>query len=148
MPTTQLYREIRSPAVHHILQTHIQKLIDWSNKCQMNFNTSKCYLLTITHKPKPRENHLKPVHLSSKLSPISRRNHRCQAILDTSSKSAKTLCLLKRKLYPVKPKVKEAAYNILVRPILEYGAIVWNPHTQNNIDTLREKKCIEVPPDS
>ena len=25
---------------------------------------------------------------------------------------------------------------MLVRPKLEYGAIAWNPHTQNNIDTL------------
>ena len=44
-----VYREIRSPADHHILQTDIQKLTDWSNKWQMNFNTSKCHLLTITH---------------------------------------------------------------------------------------------------
>ena len=50
-----VYREIRSPADHHILQTDIQKLTDWSNKWQMNFNTSKCHLLTITHKPKPSE---------------------------------------------------------------------------------------------
>ena len=43
--------EIRSPADHHILQTDIQKLTDWSNKWQINFN--KCHLLTITYKPKP-----------------------------------------------------------------------------------------------
>ena len=56
-----------------------------------------------------------------------------------SSKSAKTLGLLKRTLYPAKPKVKEAAYNMLVRPKLEYGAVAWNPHTQNNnIDTLEK----------
>ena len=50
-----VYREIRSPADHHILQTDIQKLTDWSNKWQMNFNTSKCHLFTITHKPKPSD---------------------------------------------------------------------------------------------
>ncbi len=27
---------------------------------------------------------------------------------------------------------------MLVRPKLEYGAIAWNPHTQNNIDTLEK----------
>ena len=32
------------------------------------------------------------------------------------TKSAKTLGLLKRTLYPAKPKVREAAYNMLVRP--------------------------------
>ena len=52
-----VYREIRSPADHQILQTDIQILTDWSKKWQMNFNTSKCHLLTIrpTHKPKPSE---------------------------------------------------------------------------------------------
>ena len=59
-------------------------------------------------------------------------------IHSTASKSAKTLGLLKRTLYPAKPKVKEAAYNMLVRPKLEYGAIAWNPHTKNNIDTLEK----------
>ena len=27
---------------------------------------------------------------------------------------------------------------MLARPKLEYGAIAWNPHTQNNIDTLEK----------
>ena len=27
---------------------------------------------------------------------------------------------------------------MLVRPKLEYGAIAWNPHTQNNIDTMEK----------
>ena len=50
-----VYREIRSPADHDILQTDIKKLTDWSNKWQMKFNTSKCHLLTITHKSKPSQ---------------------------------------------------------------------------------------------
>ena len=127
---------------HHILQTDIQKLTDWSNKWQMNFNTSKCHLLTITHKPKPSE-----FNCTISNQPISRVNSHpyldeklswIKHIQSTASKSAKTLGLLKRTLYPAKPKVKEAAYNMLVRPKLEYGAIGWNPHTQNNINTLEK----------
>ena len=139
-----IYREIRSPAYHHILQTDIQKLTDWSNKCQMNFNTSKCYLLI---RPKPSE-----FTCTISNQPISRVNHHphilgvtidaklswSKYIQSTASKSAKTLGLLKRTLYPAKPKVKEAAYNMLVRPTLEYGSIAWNPHSQTNIDTLEK----------
>ena len=112
----------------------------------MNFNTSKCHLLTITHKPKPSE-----FTYTIANQPISRVNSHpylgvtidaklswTKHIHSTASKSAKTLGLLKRTLYPAKPKVKEAAYNMLVRPKLEYGAIAWNPHTQNNIDTLEK----------
>ena len=141
-----VYREIRSPADHQILQTDIQMLTDWSKKWQINFNTSKCHLLTITHKPKPSE-----FTYTISNQPISRVNSHpylgvtidaklswSKHIQGTASKSAKTLGLLKRTLYPAKPKVREAAYNMLVRPKLEYGSIAWSPHTQNNIDTLEK----------
>ena len=97
-----VYREIRSPAE----QADIQKLTDWSNKWQMNFNTSKCHLLTITHKPKPIEF---PYTIANQ--PISRENSHpylggtidaklswTKHIQSTASKSAKTLGLLKRTL--------------------------------------------------
>ena len=122
-----VYREIRSPADHQILQTDIQMLTDWSKKWQMNFNTSRCHLLTITHKPKPSEF----TYTISNQS-ISRVNSHpylgvtidaklswSKHIQGTASKSAKTLGLLKRTLYPAKPKVMEAAYNMLVRPKLD-----------------------------
>ena len=113
----------------------------------MNFNTSKCHLLTITHKPKPSEftytisnQHIYRVNSHQYLgvtidAKLSWSKHNIQG---TASKSAKTLGLLKRTLYPAKPKVREAAYNMLVRPKLEYGSIAWSPHTQNNIDTLEK----------
>ena len=115
-----VYRDIRSPADHHILQTDIQKLTDWSNKWQINFNTSKCHLLTITHKHKPSE-----FTYTIANQPISRVNSHpylgvtmyvklpwTKHVQSTASKSAETLGLLKRNLYPAKPKVKEAAYNM------------------------------------
>ena len=100
-----VYREIRSPADHHILQTDIQKLTDWSNKWQINFNTSKCHLLTITHKPKPSE-----FTYTIANQPISRVNSHpylgvtidaklswTKHIHSTASKSAKTLGLRQTK---------------------------------------------------
>ena len=145
LPMTQLYIERSDHRKdHHILQGDIQKLTDWSNKWQINFNTSKCHLLIITHKTKPSE-----FTYTISNQPISRVNSHpylgvtidaklswSKHIRSTASKSAKTLGLLKRTLYPAKPKVKEAACNMLVRPKLEYGSIARSPHTQHNIDTL------------
>ena len=121
-----VYRGIRSTTDHHILQTDIQKLTDWSNKWQMNFNTSKCHLLTITHKPNPSE-----FTYTISNQPMSRVNSHpylsltidaklswTKHIQSTASESAKKLGLLKRTLYPTKPKVKEAAYNMLVRLVI------------------------------
>ena len=58
-------------------------------------------------------------HLPGKFSPICRHNPvslslDSKHIQSRASKSAKTLGLLKRTLYPAKLKVKEAAYNMLV----------------------------------
>ena len=109
----------------------------------MNFNTLKCHLLTITHKPKPSE-----FTYTIANQPISRVDSHpylgvtIDAKLSWTKQHSIQICqdtwLLKRTLYPAKPKVKEAAYNMLVRQKLEYGAIAWNPHTQNNIDTLEK----------
>ena len=129
-----------------IQQTDIHKLTDWSNKWQMEFNTSKCHLLTITQKSKPSQftytisnqpisqinsNPYLGIIIDSKLSWTKH-------VRTTASKSAQTLGLLKRMLHPAKPKVKEAAYNMSIRPKLGYVATAWNPHAQNNIDTLEK----------
>ena len=103
-----VYREIRSPADHHILQTDIQKLTDWSNKWQMNFNTSKCQLLTITHKPKPSEFTYtiasQPISRVNSHPYRSRCNHKCQTILDQAySKHSIQICQDKCLVYSNEP---------------------------------------------
>ena len=55
VPDPQLYIEKYDHPQTITYYKQTQKLTDWSNKWQMNFNTSKCHLLTITHKPKPSE---------------------------------------------------------------------------------------------
>ena len=45
------------------------------------------------------------------------------------------------------PDVKEAAYKELVRPVLEYGNSVWDPHThglQEELDFYGPKSCGKV----
>ena len=44
--------------------------------------------------------------------------------------------MIKRTLRPCKPDVKETAYNMLVRPKLEYASPIWNPHTTTQIKHL------------
>ena len=45
------------------------------------------------------------------------------------TKAYRTLGFLMRNLYSCPPDVKQAAYKGLVRPVLEYGSSVWDPHT-------------------
>ena len=46
------------------------------------------------------------------------------------TKANRTLGFLRRNLFSCPRDVKEAAYKGLVRPVLEYGSSVWDPHTK------------------
>ena len=59
-------------------------------------------------------------------------------ITDITSKSSKVLGMIQRTLGPGKPNVKETAYNMLVRPKLEYASPIWNPHTTIQIKHLEK----------
>ncbi|KAK2174382.1 hypothetical protein NP493_805g02028 [Ridgeia piscesae] len=97
----------------------------------MNFNIAKCHLLRITQKRKPShftytitnqpisqvESHpYLGITIDSKLS-WSKHIH------TTTSQCARTLGLLKFTLHPATPKVKETAYNMLIKPKLEYATV-------------------------
>ena len=43
------------------------------------------------------------------------------------------LKMVRRTLGPCKPEVKDTAYNMLVRPKLEYASAIWNQHTSSQI---------------
>ena len=117
-----IYRKISSKTDHEILQTDLSQLQAWSDKWQMEFNVSKCV-------------HLIGVKLDSKLTWT---NH----VTDISSKSSKTLGMIKRTIGPCKPEVKQTAYNMLIRPKLEYSSPIWNPHTFSQVNSLeRVQHC-------
>ena len=50
--------------------------------------------------------------------------------ISTKAKANRTLGFLRRNLFSCPQDVKEAAYKGLVRPVLEYGSSVWDPHTK------------------
>ena len=50
-------------------------------------------------------------------------------ISNICTKANRTLGFLRRTLFSCPQNVKEAAYKGMVRPILEYGSSVWDPHT-------------------
>ena len=57
-------------------------------------------------------------------------------ITEITPKSSKVLGMVKITLGPCKPEVKDTAYNMLVRPKLEYASPIWNPHTSSHINHL------------
>ena len=57
-------------------------------------------------------------------------------IRNVCSKANRTLGFLRRNLFSCPQDVKEAAYKSMVRPILEYGSTVWDPHCNGLNDEL------------
>ena len=139
-----IYRKINSNIDHQILQTDLIQLEKWSDKWHMQFNISKCVHLPITNKTKPSSHQYSlfgqplskvtshaylGVKLDSKL-------FWAKHITEITTKSSKVLGMVKRTLGPSKPEVKDTAYNMLVRPKLEYASPIWNPHTSSQINRL------------
>ena len=63
-------------------------------------------------------------------------------ISNVCTKANRTLGFLRRNLYSCPPDVKEAAYEGLLRPVLEYGSSVWDPHThglQEELEKVRNR---------
>ena len=54
----------------------------------------------------------------------------------TVKKANQVRCFLQRNLRSCNSEIKAQSYKIYVRPILEYGSIVWDPYTETNIKKL------------
>ena len=132
-----LYRRIESKTDQKLLQTDLDSLVKWSKDWGMHFNSQKCHALTVTLKTRPikfaynlsgqnlesvKSHPYLGVILDSKLSWTPHIN----SVVAKASRSLNFLC---RNLHNCPPHVKETAYNVYVRPQLEYASQVWSPQT-------------------
>ena len=146
-----LYRQIKSPEDHAILQKDLNHLQTWADTNKMEFHPAKCQVLRFTNKRKPSQAEYKiqnttlarvdsakylGVILDSKLNWSNQISAAC-------GKASRTLSFLQRNLYFCPTGVKEKCVNTLVRPVLEYGCCVWDPHQANHIEQLEkvQRRC-------
>ena len=52
------------------------------------------------------------------------------------NKASKTLGLFQRTLHAAPPQVRQTAYEVLVRPTLEFDTCAWATHTKTGIQTI------------
>ena len=139
-----LYRIVNSTSDASHLQWDLNQLCRWADDWQMDFNPSKCYVLSITRKRVPLSypytingvqlEHVKNhPYLGLELdSTLSWNPH----MKNTLTKSQRTLNLLRRNLHDCSPKTKETAYKTLVRPTLEYASSAWDPYVGKQVKKL------------
>ena len=141
---TLLFKAIKTDKDQQYLQTDLSSLEQWEAMWQMEFNPSKCTVIQISKRqPKPSSYILHNVTLdtveNSKYLGVTFNNHLTwqDHINATTTKAMKVLGFLRRNLHDCSCKVKAASYSTMVRPILEYSAVVWDPHLE------KEKKLLE-----
>jgi hypothetical protein len=136
-----LYREIRNFQDHLRLQADLSKLEVWAQNWGMRFNASKCYVLPTKDTSKyfyrlngeilkhVEHNPYLGIQISADLKWGTHINMMCK-------KARSTLGFLRRNLGTCPPKCRHMAYISLLRSKLEYGAVVWDPYLQQDIDRI------------
>ena len=138
------YREIKDIEDTLKLQKDIDRLGVWARKWGMRFQPVKCNMMQLTNKHNKiqasytlegtvLENVDSIKYLGVTITSDLKWNSH---IRNVCSKASRTLGFLRRNLFSCPQDVKEAAYKSLVRPILEYGSTVWDPHYNGLNDEL------------
>ena len=110
----------------------------------MQFNPTKCVVLTVTNKLSPITsqyklyNHLLAHVSEAKYLGLTLDKHlNFNKHIDVTCKKANaSLAFIRRNTYFCNRNVKIDAYKTYVLPIMEYAAFVWSPHTSQNINKL------------
>ena len=139
-----LYRPIHSPRDQLLLQQDLAALETWAEDWGMRFNVSKCYLMSIHRSKHPYSSHFKlDNHILEQVEEnpyLGLTMHKslkwASHIYKISNKANSVLGFIKRNLKHANRDLKELAYTSLVRSILEYSSIVWDPFYQKDIDRL------------
>lgn len=128
------------------LQKDVDELCNWLNNYSLTLNAKKCKSLLISRKKQPIE---APV-INVKGHPLERVTaYKYLGILITSdlswsshiqaitTKARKQTGMLYRRFYNnSQPSTLKTLYIALIRPLLEYGVPVWDPHLRKDINLL------------
>lgn len=139
-----IYREIKSEADHLALMNDLLKLQEWSSRWQMVFKPEKCFVMSITNRTNPslytysmNNTPLTLVESWTYLGAIIDSKLNWNQHIEHVRKSAqRSLNVIQRTLHAAPSKIKQMAYQTLVRPKLEYASAAWSPHTTTNINKL------------
>ena len=143
---TLVYLTVNTQDDAHRLQADLNKLAEWGQRWLMEFNAKKCQVLRVTRRRhivehqytlhgKELETCTSAKYLGITISSYLRWN---KHVDEVCSKANKTLGFLRRNLRVSSPKLKTLAYFSLVRPLVEYAAPAWDPHTDRNINKLQK----------
>ena len=146
-----LYRRITSAQDCTSLQEDLDRLQEWESKWKMEFHPSKCQILRVTNKRKQvvgqyniRGHNLEVVNSAKYLGLHIDQKLNFNSHVDTTVKKANSVTgFLRRNFRHCNRHIKQATYFTYVRPVVEYAATAWDPHTQRNINKIEmvQRRC-------
>ena len=148
---TKLFQPIRTPKDSKQLQHALSCTADWSNDCNLKFNSSKCKVLTVSRRKHPFQT---SYHLGTELHRVVREvdlgitvtsNLSWNAhIKDLVSKANKMLGLLRRTCPLLTDHtIRRTLYPSLVKSQLSYATQVWSPTLHNSKANLENLERVQ-----
>jgi len=141
-----LYRTIQDVQDTTILQADLNHLQEWEAESLMDFNPSKCEVITLTKKTKP-VTCTYTIHNT----PLATVNCAQYLGLNITSKLSGITTLTPSpsvwhsRNFPSCPtQIREQCYMTLVRPQLEYASSVWDNSVQRNIQKVESVQSAET----
>ena len=144
---SKVFRNINSFHDCMDLQAQLDNVVKWSRDWKLNFNATKCKIMSITRKILPFNYHyhingtpLERVRSMNDLGIMVQDNLLWdEHIRNIVAKAKRTLFFIQRSIGFHAPfKAKLTLYTSLVRSQLEYGSVVWAPTTKQNILLLEK----------
>jgi len=128
---------------HITLQNDLNNLEKWASTWGMSFNATKCYILSVkkstTYFYRLNNTILKEVennpYLGLSISNDLKWTNHINNICNKASSTVGFICL---NLKHSPAKYRHTAYISLFRSTLEYGAIIWDPYLQSDIDKIEK----------
>ncbi|XP_065895940.1 uncharacterized protein [Dysidea avara] len=146
-----LYIPINSKEDCYQLQKDLTILERWANKWKMAFNVKKCEFIRITYKKKPIFYHYtlydtvvqEVTHTKYLGLTIDSKLSWSEHIRQITNKANRIKGFLQRNLHSCPISVKVSCYKSLIKPILEYACVVWDPYTQKDILAIEsvQRRC-------
>ena len=147
---TKIYLPIYSKQDQVNLQNNIDAMLEWCDRWLLRFNNDKCTILHIGHgDTNPMYNYV----MKDKDKVVELKNTKCekdlgiyvddklkfdQHITAIIRKAKNIIFLILRNIHFKSPRIMVPLFKALVRPILEYGNVVWCPYTIKDIDAIEE----------
>jgi hypothetical protein len=136
-----LYRKINNENDHTTLQNDLKTLEKWASDWEMRFNAKKSYILSMkknSHHSYTLNNQIleqipsNPYLELQIAEDLKWKEH----IHNTFRKASSTIGFLRRNLQHCPREYRRTTYIALVRSIMEYGSIIWDPYTKQELTKL------------